>query len=212
MSRERHTATRASRWPARLLLSIPLLLIVTLGTYHWWYLLRGSEPLEADVREELRRLGAGCVASRDVPVAAVILYGGKIIGRGRNTVLRDANAAGHAEINAITDAIRRFGKEGFMRLNRDSLELISTLEPCPMCAGAIAEYRIRSVSFLKSAPVDFELSMDYQLARYHFRARRRGDASLQDSLLQQLRIANRSDRNRASSAPPAVGADSAPRH
>lgn len=80
--------------------------------------------------------------SGDVPVGAVVVKNGEIIGKGLN--LREANkdATAHAEIVAIREASKRLG--GW---HLDDCELYVTLEPCPMCAGAIINSRIKTVVF-----------------------------------------------------------------
>ena len=76
----------------------------------------------------------------EVPVGAVIVKNGKIVATGRNTRDEAQNALGHAEMAAITQACERLGS---WRL--DDCELYVTLEPCPMCAGAIVQARIPKV-------------------------------------------------------------------
>jgi tRNA(adenine34) deaminase len=77
-------------------------------------------------------------AAGDVPVGAVIVdRDGEIVGRGQNTRESDKNPLGHAEINAIADAAKHLGG---WRLT--GCDIFVTLEPCPMCAGAIINARI----------------------------------------------------------------------
>ena len=78
----------------------------------------------------------------DVPVGCVIVYDGKIIGRGYNCKYLSKLATKHAEIVAIEQACKYFGD---WRLNGCSL--YTTLEPCMMCMGAIVESRIKNVIF-----------------------------------------------------------------
>lgn len=78
----------------------------------------------------------------EVPVGAVIVYKGDIIGRGRNRRETARNAIAHAEIEAIDDACR---KRGGWRLF--DCDIYVTLEPCPMCAGAIINARIDRVFY-----------------------------------------------------------------
>ncbi|MBQ4257449.1 MAG: nucleoside deaminase [Clostridia bacterium] len=78
----------------------------------------------------------------DIPVGAVVVRDGVIIGRGYNRRERDQSATAHAEICAIEDACRTLGS-----WHLDSCELYVTLEPCPMCAGAIINSRIGRVIF-----------------------------------------------------------------
>ncbi|MBN1624695.1 MAG: nucleoside deaminase [Clostridia bacterium] len=78
----------------------------------------------------------------DVPVGAVIVKDGKVIARGYNRRNIDNNAILHAEIIAIDSACRQLGT----RLLNDC-DLYVTLEPCPMCAGAIIQSGIRRLYF-----------------------------------------------------------------
>jgi tRNA(Arg) A34 adenosine deaminase TadA len=85
-------------------------------------------------------------------------------------------------VNAISDALRRFGDAGFASFNRDSLTLISTFEPCVMCTGALMNFGIKRVAFLKTKPLFQRLQEDYRLMLYRFRMDQRGPGALQDSL------------------------------
>ena len=78
----------------------------------------------------------------EVPVGCVIVRGDEIVGRGRNRRETEKTALGHAEIEAIADACRNLGG---WRLWECTLYV--TLEPCPMCAGAIINARIPRVVF-----------------------------------------------------------------
>ena len=78
----------------------------------------------------------------EVPIGAVIVQNGKIIARAHNTKNRNCNALKHAEMLVIDKAIR---KTGDWRLT--DCDLYVTLEPCPMCAGACINARLRSVIF-----------------------------------------------------------------
>ena len=78
----------------------------------------------------------------EVPVGAVVVCDGKIVGRGRNRRETKKNALHHAEIEAIEKACKKLGG---WRLHR--CDLYVTLEPCPMCAGAIINARIKMVYF-----------------------------------------------------------------
>lgn len=78
----------------------------------------------------------------EVPVGAVVVSGGRIVGEGRNRRERDKNALAHAELEAIDAACRTLGG---WRLPAATLYV--TLEPCPMCAGAIVNARIARVVY-----------------------------------------------------------------
>ena len=76
----------------------------------------------------------------EVPVGCVIVRNGEIVGRGRNRREEKQSTASHAEMEAIAEANRALNS---WRL--DDCELYVTLEPCPMCAGAILNARVRRV-------------------------------------------------------------------
>jgi tRNA(adenine34) deaminase len=78
----------------------------------------------------------------EVPVGAVVVHGGRIIGRGFNRPITDADPTAHAEIAAMREAARAIGN---YRL--PGCTLYATLEPCVMCAGAIIHARIERVVF-----------------------------------------------------------------
>ena len=73
----------------------------------------------------------------EVPIGCVIVYEGRIIARGYNRRITDHSTLAHAEINAIRKACRIIGD---WRL--EGCTMYVTLEPCPMCAGAIVQARI----------------------------------------------------------------------
>ncbi len=79
-------------------------------------------------------------AEGEVPVGAVVVYAGHIISSGRNRRENGKNALCHAELEAIDKACRRLG--GWRLFD---CELYVTLEPCPMCAGAVINSRIDKV-------------------------------------------------------------------
>lgn len=78
----------------------------------------------------------------EVPIGAVIVKDGKIISRGYNTRNKTQNAINHAEIIAITKACKKLGS---WRL--EDCDIYVTLEPCPMCAGAILNARMKNLYF-----------------------------------------------------------------
>ncbi len=86
-------------------------------------------------------------AEGEVPVGAVVTLDGEIVGVGRNRRETVKNALAHAEIEAIDDACRRLGG---WRLHK--CELFVTLEPCPMCMGAIINARIKRLVYGASDP------------------------------------------------------------
>ena len=87
-------------------------------------------------------LAREAAAEGEVPVGCVIVCGDRIVGRGRNRRERAKNALSHAELEAIDDACRNLGG---WRLWQCTMYV--TLEPCPMCAGAVINARIPRVVY-----------------------------------------------------------------
>ena len=93
--------------------------------------------------QEALRLAKSAQACGEVPVGAVVVDGsGVIIGRGSNLRERDSDPLSHAEVLAIRQAA-----EGQKSWNLSDCTLVVTLEPCPMCAGAILQTHIKRVVF-----------------------------------------------------------------
>jgi len=78
----------------------------------------------------------------EVPIGAVVVHEGKIVGRGYNLKERDNDPTAHAEVIALRDAGQKLSS---WRL--DGCQLYVTVEPCPMCAGAIVQARIDRLVF-----------------------------------------------------------------
>ena len=78
----------------------------------------------------------------EVPIGAVVVCGGRVIGAGYNRCIADSDPTAHAEMLAIRQAA---AARGDWRLA--DCELFVTLEPCPMCAGAAVLARIRRIAF-----------------------------------------------------------------
>lgn len=78
----------------------------------------------------------------EVPVGAVVVKNGQVVGTGYNRRETDKNAVAHAELLAINDACKNLGGWRLWEC-----ELYVTLEPCPMCAGAIINSRIKRLVY-----------------------------------------------------------------
>lgn len=94
---------------------------------------------EKYMKEALRQ-AKKAYALGEVPIGCVIVYEGKVVGRGYNRRNTDKNTLSHAEITAINKASKKVGD---WRL--EGCTLYVTLEPCQMCAGAIVQARIDEV-------------------------------------------------------------------
>lgn len=90
---------------------------------------------------------AAAVLAGEVPVGAVVARGEAVIAIGRNRMRADADPTAHAEMVAMRAAARELGSE---RL--DDCDLWVTLEPCAMCAGAMALARVRRLYFGAADP------------------------------------------------------------
>ncbi len=102
----------------------------------------GGDCVDESYMREALALAQEAANEGEVPVGCVIVDGDRIVGRGRNRRERNKNALCHAELEAIDEACRTLGG---WRLWRCTLYV--TLEPCPMCAGAIINSRIARVVY-----------------------------------------------------------------
>jgi tRNA(adenine34) deaminase len=108
--------------------------------------LDASEKNNIFMREALS-LAREAGAASEVPVGAIVVKDGAIIGRGYNSPIANHDPTAHAEICALRDAAEKIGN---YRL--PDCELYVTLEPCAMCVGAIMHARIAQVIFGASDP------------------------------------------------------------
>lgn len=92
--------------------------------------------------KEALRLAHESAQEGEVPVGAVVVLGDEIVGRGRNRRETGKNALAHAELEAIDEACRKLG--GWRLWQCD---MFVTLEPCPMCTGAIINSRIKKLVY-----------------------------------------------------------------
>ena len=91
---------------------------------------------------EALKLAREAADEGEVPVGAVVVLGDEIVGRGRNRREKGKNALAHAELEAIDEACKRLG--GWRLWQCD---MFVTLEPCPMCTGAIINSRIKRLVY-----------------------------------------------------------------
>jgi tRNA(adenine34) deaminase len=81
-------------------------------------------------------------AENEVPIGAVVVCGDRIVGRGHNRTISDNDPTAHAEIVALRAAARVIGNHRLIEC-----EMFATLEPCPMCAGALVHARLKRLVY-----------------------------------------------------------------
>ena len=103
-----------------------------------------TQALETDVvyMQRALELADQAAALEEVPVGAVVVLGGQIVGEGFNRPVNSRDVSAHAEINAMRDACQRLGN---YRLAGATLYV--TIEPCTMCFGAIVHARVERLVF-----------------------------------------------------------------
>ena len=97
--------------------------------------------------EEALRCAQRALEMEEVPVGAVVVFEGKTVGRGWNRNITDSDPTAHAEIVALREAGATIGNH---RLGE--CELFVTIEPCPMCAGAMVQARIKRLVYGSDDP------------------------------------------------------------
>ena len=110
-------------------------------------LIETFSPLQEQFMRAALELAAYAAAAGEVPVGAVVVNDGEIVGRGYNHPITAHDPTAHAEIAALREAAQRLGN---YRLR--GCELYVTLEPCLMCAGAMIHARIARVVYGAADP------------------------------------------------------------
>jgi tRNA(adenine34) deaminase len=110
----------------------------------------GMDTAEA---EDARSMGLALEEARraevagEVPVGAVVVLGGRVIGRGHNRVIAGSDPTAHAEIVALRDAA-----QAVQNYRLAGADLYTTVEPCPMCCGAAVNARVTRVVYGAADP------------------------------------------------------------
>ncbi|HVE39483.1 MAG TPA: tRNA adenosine(34) deaminase TadA [Planctomycetota bacterium] len=107
-----------------------------------------ADAVEEKLMAEALRLAARAAEAGEVPVGAVIIHGGQVIARAHNQVEMLHDATAHAEMIAITQAAAALEN---WRL--EGAEIYVTLEPCPMCAGALVNSRVSRIVYGADDPI-----------------------------------------------------------
>ncbi len=119
---------------------------------------KAQQMTETDYMAEALRLAKEAAEAGEVPVGAVVVKDGTIIGRGRNRREESNRSLSHAEIEAIEEANQNLGSWRLV-----DCELYVTLEPCPMCSGAILQARINRLVYGTKDPKAGAVDSLYQL-------------------------------------------------
>ncbi len=112
----------------------------------------------SDFLEAALALAQKAANEDEVPVGAVVVHQGKIVGQGYNQKEQTYNPVAHAEILALQDAARNLKSWRLI-----DCELYVTLEPCPMCLASCQQARVREVIYGTSDPKGGALSLGYKL-------------------------------------------------
>lgn len=111
--------------------------------------------------EEALRMAQRALEAGEVPVGAVVVRNGEIVGRGWNRNLTDADPTAHAEIVALRDAGAALGNHRLI-----DCELFATIEPCAMCAGALIHARVRRLVYGAEDPKTGAVNSTMRVVNY----------------------------------------------
>lgn len=108
---------------------------------------RSLESMDETFMEEALAEARRAAAEGEVPIGAVVIFAGRVVGRGRNARERLNDPTAHAEMLALQEAARALGR---WRLTGATIYV--TLEPCPMCAGALVNARVDRLVYAVADP------------------------------------------------------------
>jgi tRNA(adenine34) deaminase len=137
-----------------------------------------SDPDDALMAEALAEARRGLEAG-EVPVGALVVAGGEIVARAHNAPIALADPTAHAEILALREAARKLGNYRLL-----GATLYATVEPCPMCCGAILHARVARVIYGAPDPKAGAVESLYRLlddARFNHRVTARGGVLADES-------------------------------
>jgi tRNA(Arg) A34 adenosine deaminase TadA len=131
--------------------------------------IRKEVDVPSRIQDTLLSIIAVQTETGDAPIVALITYEDSIISIGYNTVKKEHDFTGHAEINAINNAISSIGYDEFYNLDKDKMVLYTTYEPCLMCRGAISHMDIHKVVILFKKDFSNNLKQEWRnVFKYHF--------------------------------------------
>jgi len=145
------------------------------------YRLKGRQEFPEAIRTKLTSLGKEAIENLDIPVAAVLVYKGEVIGEGFNSVKRDGNLLAHAEVNAVNDAFQKMG-ESFFQMDRSQLILYSSFEPCKMCKSVLDNHNVKQIRFEEAKPMMEQLKNTVKDIRYEWNKQQLKESGVQKEL------------------------------
>jgi tRNA(Arg) A34 adenosine deaminase TadA len=134
--------------------------------------IRPGVTIKQEHFDSLKALEDIAVQNGDYPIGALVIYKDSIIGTGYNSFRNLNEPTGHAEINAIEDALQSMDYSEFKTLNRDSLILITSFEPCMMCKGTINYHDIRQIYYLNPKKIGYRLRYLFKDVSFYLKTSR----------------------------------------
>lgn len=156
------------------LILLPILLVSIIGVFFPGYIsnIRTGITIKQSQSDSLILLTKFALKHGDYDIGALITYKDTIIGAGYNTSHDMNDPFGHAEINAIESVFETMDYQQFKALNRDSLVLITSYEPCMMCKGVINHFDIRKIYYVKPKKSRFRLYYQLKSISYYLNLRK----------------------------------------
>ena len=165
-----------------ILMAVICMLIIYLFTHFHLIKINQKNIVTAEELKILNSLALETYSSKDVPVGAILKYNDTVIGTGCNDINKNKNAGGHAEINAISDALTNLNINNFNELDRKNLKMITTYEPCAMCRGALLNFGISNTIYLLQKPLKYTVLENLRGLKYEYIETNAMPDSLQENL------------------------------
>lgn len=161
-----------------------LAFLLLVGMFFIWIKHSYKVKIKSYYLEVLSELAEKNMYANEVPVSAILVYQNTIVGKGRNTMVENKMITGHAELNALNEAFAKFGND-FYTLNKKQLALYTTLEPCPMCKGALIQHGITQIYFDKPKSLSIKLKTQIKSVVYEIKKLRFFSNNLQGELFKK---------------------------
>ncbi len=165
--------TKLHRYGPKIILIMVMLLVIAVFLFIFFtFQFRPAVRIKKEWIDSLITMQETAASGNEFPVSALLIYNDSVIGAGYNSFRNLNDPLGHAEVNALRNAFEKYNYHQFRALNRNSLILLTSDEPCMMCKGIICHHEIRHVYYLKTKPFRKKLNYLFRDLRYHFRLRK----------------------------------------